>query len=70
MFHLILICETFLTDNNCNSCHLTCYNFVGKNRKHSERGCVGIFIRDNITFVERDDLSIFLESNLNQFLLR
>ena len=30
-------------------------------RKHSKRGGVGIFIRDNITFVERDDLSIFLE---------
>ena len=50
-----------MNDNNCNSCHLTGYNFVGKNKKHSKRGGVGIFIRDNITFVERDDLSIFLE---------
>ena len=51
-----------LNDNNCNSCHVAGYNFVGKkNRKHSKRGGVSIIIRDNITFVGRDDLSIFLE---------
>ena len=33
VFHMILICETFLNDNNCNSCHLTGYNFVGKKQK-------------------------------------
>jgi len=61
---VILLCETYFTDSNVAFCHLDGYTLTEKHRKSSKGGGVGIYVRKNIKFVERSDLSVFIE---NQF---
>ena len=62
-FDFILLCETFLSDRNCNTCmyNINGYNFVGKHRQNRKCGGVGIYIRNSIHFKLRKDLSTFVE---------
>ena len=57
----ILLCETFVNDDNANLFQLPNYNFIYKNRKIKAKGGVAIYIRDNIQYNLREDLSIFIE---------
>ena len=54
----ILLCETFLTENNSNQFNIAGYNFVNRNRIHSSRGGVAIYIHDKHKFKLRDDIAI------------
>ena len=70
----ISLCETFLHQGNENLFNMPGYNFVCKNRTHMSRGRVAIYIRSNITYKIREDLStfsvgeyesLFLETNIH-----
>ncbi len=59
--HFILLCETFLTDINCLMYDIPGYVFIHNSRKSLSRGGVAMYILDNLSFVERTDLSEFHE---------
>ena len=60
-FDIICICETFLNCHNNSLFSLPGYTFVNKFRKESKGGGVGIYIKTNLNFKTRDDLSLFEE---------
>ena len=53
--------ETFVNDDNAHLFKLPNYNFIYKNIKIKAEGGVAIYIRDNIQYTLREDLSIFIE---------
>ena len=65
----ILLCETFINDNNANLFRLPSYNFVFKNRKIKSKGGVVMYIWDNIQLSIREDLNIFIEGEFESILL-
>lgn len=60
-FDFILLCETFLKDNTKNLYNIPGYTLVCKNRQVLAKGGVAIYVRDNIPFKIREDLSVFHE---------
>lgn len=48
--HVIMLCETFLTDTNISMCHIPGYNLVHRNRIGSARGGVAMYISDVLSF--------------------
>jgi len=65
----ILSSETFVNDDNAHLFKLPNYNFIYKNRKIKSKGGVAIFIRDNIQYNLREDLSIFIEGELESIFI-
>ena len=70
----ILLCETFLNDNNQKLYNIDGYEMITRNRITNTKGGVAIYLRNNVTFKRRDDLeinidgvfeSIFIETTLN-----
>ena len=45
------------------------YTFISRHRKRYRQGGVGIYIKNTINFVVRDDLSIFLERSFETLFL-
>ena len=68
-FDAILLCETFLTDTNRDLFNIPGYTFISRHRKHYRQGGVGIYIKNNINFIIRDDLSIFIEKSFETLFL-
>ena len=62
-FDFILLCETFLNEINHNMYNIRGYNFISQHHKHAKQGGVGIYIRNNLNFIVRDDLSLFIEQS-------
>lgn len=58
---IILLCETFLNENNSENYNLKGYNFIYKNRSNRTKGGVGMYIKNYINYKLRDDISIFEE---------
>ena len=56
-----LLCETFLSDKNHDLFNIPGYTFISRHRKHYRQCGVGIYIKNNITVIIRDDLSISME---------
>jgi len=56
--HFILLCETFLTDNNVHMCAIPGYNLVFRNRRTNSRGGVAIYIKNDLKYIRREDLEI------------
>ena len=65
----ILLCETFLTDINCNMHHLPGYNLVSKHRKNKSRGGVAIYVDKKYNFKIREDLSTFVEGEFESIFI-
>ena len=65
----ILLCETFVNDDNAHLFKLPNYNFIYKNRKIKAKGGVAIYIRDNIQYNLREDLSIFIEGEFESIFI-
>ena len=63
-FDAILLCETCLSDNNHDLFNIPEFTFISRHRKHYRQGGVGIYIKNNINFVIRDDVSIFIEKSV------
>ena len=68
-FDAILLCETFLTDTNHDLFNIPGYTFISRHRKHYRQGGVGIYIKNNINFIIRDDLSIFIDKSFETLFL-
>jgi exonuclease III len=58
---VILLCETFINDNNADLFNIPGYKFIYQNRQTLTKGGVAMYIRDNINFKLRKDLCIFHE---------
>ena len=58
----ILLCETYLDDDNAYLYKLSKCNMIYKNRK-KYKGGVAIYVHENIQYNIRDDLCIFIQSN-------
>ena len=57
----IMLCETFINDNNAYLFDIPGFNFIFKNRKLLSKGGVAIYIRNDIQYKLREDLSTFYE---------
>ena len=74
-FSFIGVTETWLHDGNCDLYELSSYVFVERHRHTRKGGGVGIFIKDYVSFQDRNDLysiddmfeSIFIEIDKNVF---
>ena len=66
----ILLCETFVVnDDNVHHFKLLNYNFICKNRTIKAKCGVAIYIRDNIQYNLREDLSIFIEGGFESIFI-
>ncbi len=59
--HFILLCETFLTDNNSDMYPILGYSFMHKSRRTMTKGGVAMYISNEFNFKERPDLCINIE---------
>ena len=56
----ILLCETWLNENNSDGCNIPGYTFIQTNRKHKKGGGVAMYIKSDIKFKKiRTDVAIF-----------
>ncbi len=58
---VILLCETFISDNNKDLCKLDDYKLFSEHRKKLTKRGVAIYINKKLKYVERKDLNIFEE---------
>ena len=58
-FTVIGVTETWNTDSNFNLFNLQSYNFVEKHRSQRIGGGIGLYIRENLEYSERNDLNVF-----------
>ena len=65
----ILLCETFLSDNNCNLCNIPGYNLICKDRAVGKRGGVAIYKQENMTYKNRPDLEINVENEFESLFI-
>lgn len=54
----ILLCETFLNQNNAHLYNIEGYTFISRHRQTIKRGGVGIYVKNDIKFIRRTDLEI------------
>ena len=74
-FSAIGISETWLNDWNSTLYNIQGYNFIEKHRSEKRGGGVGIYLKENISYINRDDLilpesefeSVFIEIDKNIF---
>ena len=55
-FHVLAVSETWLNDDSAELLSLPTYKFLYRNRLFKQGGGLGFFIKDNLTFIIRDDL--------------
>ncbi len=67
--HFILLCETFLVESNAELFHIPGYTFLHQSRSNISRGGVAMYIADNISFVERPDISINVEGEFESLFI-
>ena len=58
---LVMLCETFINDNNADLCAIPGYTFLESHRQNKSRGGVAIYVNNKFTFKLRKDLDIFDE---------
>ena len=58
---LILLCETFINNNNLNRCKIKNYELIERHRENKNKGGVAIYVHKNLRYIERADISIFKE---------
>jgi len=67
--HFILLCETFLKDDNMNLCNIEGYNLVTKNRSDRHRGGVAIYVHESIVFNVKDELTMNIENKFESIVI-
>jgi hypothetical protein len=65
----ILLCETFLNDNNADLYNIPGYFFIYKNRKKLSKGGVAMYISNTINFKVRNDVGIFEEGEFESIFI-
>ena len=68
-FDCILLCETFICDQNAKLFNLPGYNLFHKSRQIKSKGGVAIYLRDDLKYKLRDDLSIFIEGEFESLFI-
>ncbi|ESN98707.1 hypothetical protein HELRODRAFT_162160 [Helobdella robusta] len=58
---VIAITETWLNDSSAHSEQIKNYNFLFKNRLARQGGGVGFFVRDDLIYITRDDLTLIMD---------
>ena len=74
-FSAIGISETWLNDWNSSLYNIQGFNFIEKHRSEKRGGGVGIYLKENISYINRDDLilpecefeSVFIEIDKDVF---
>ena len=61
--------DTFLRENNYHLYHIKGYNFIHRSRKLLNGGGVCMYIRYDIPYKVRDDLSIFQEGEFESIFI-
>ena len=64
-----MLCETFVNDDNAHVFKLPNYNFIYDNIKIKAKGGVAIYIRDNIQYNLRENVSIFKEGEFESIFI-
>jgi len=59
-----MLCETFLTDNNYVVYTIPGSKLVCRNRQTGSRDGVAMYIRDNLNYITRDDISVNIDNKL------
>ena len=67
--HVLLLCETALSDANTALYSIPGFDSVHANRKTQQRGGVAIFVRKGLNFSQRPDLSIFSEGKFESIFI-
>ena len=67
--HFILLCETFLTENNAHMFNIPGFNFICKNRKSNSCGGVAIYIKEGIKFIIRSDLEVHVDGEFESLVI-
>ena len=58
---IIMLCETFVNEQNINMCTIPNYQYESMHRKNTIRGGVGLFISNRLRYKLRPDLTLFEE---------
>jgi len=58
---IIMLCETFLNDNNISLCKIPGYRLIEKHRINCSRGGVALLVSSDLSYTIREDLTIFHE---------
>ena len=58
---LLLLCETFLTENNKNLFNIPGYDLIEEHRIEKAKGGVAIYVNQCLQYNNRDDLKLFKE---------
>ena len=66
--HVVILCETWLTDANTSRLHIPGYTYVGKVRQGKKGGGVGFLVRDDLKFRKQPDLEVTSEILENNFI--
>ncbi len=66
---VLLLCETFITDQNKESCKIPNYELREEHRKNMTKGGVAIYIHNRLKFIERCDLQIFIEGHIESYFI-
>ena len=67
-FTFLGVTETWNTDRNFDLFNLPNYNFVEKHRSTRQGGGVGLFLPDNVDYLNRNDLDIFDDTLESMFI--
>ena len=66
---ILLICETFLNENNYDKFQFPNYNIISEYRKAKSKGGVSILVQTQIRYLMRSDLSIFEEGKFESIFI-
>ena len=67
--HFILLCETFLTEDNKSLYNINNYHLECENRKFSTKGGVAVYYRDTFSCTRNDTISINIEREFQSLFL-
>lgn len=61
---VILLCETFINEDTQKLCEIEGYHFEKEFRKMKTKGGVGIYISNELKYINRKDLAFFIEGKV------
>ena len=64
-----MLCITFLTDNNYVFYTIPGYELVCRNRQTGSRGGVAMYIRDDLNYIIRDDISVNIDGKFESIFI-
>jgi cellulose biosynthesis protein BcsQ len=65
----ILLCETFVHENNIQLLNIDGYKLISRHRSERKRGGVAIYVNDSLSYENREDLNIFIEGHFESIFI-